>query len=878
MSPRAEQLVRVRARLEGEALDFALSQERRLADLEPAELELWAELATLVAAQRPRERQGFIAAAADGLAALSAASDLRDEVREWSREWTRRSGRLGAAFFRLCRELLPRVSADAFRETVSMARDLDQDADVAMEFMAWASTLETHGGTALLRASRDGALVLCRADRRAARGFLEAMGRAAGSLTAAEVPALAEASARTAERSRHAAKELFRMLPALAAGMPAARIARWIEEGLRLTSREDDLVLYLSYGPSRSHLAVEVLCRTASLGAYRSRIALILEAFLGRPAAVRNMFDVLDPASVPHDVPAFVDGESIYLRPTLSCASLPTFSFYRLVALHAAAHERFTSPDDLSPDDLSPDDRIGHRSDGDDPALSDLDRFLFAVAEDHRVDSALLRTLPGLRGDAEKAVRHTYARYDARYAHAETVPLSPASLRAHAASFRFGVRILETKAQATLVERVLEPLSLPSATRADSKRAADELKATLGDRLMEFLLSDPAEWAAFSGSDAPHPPYYDYLLLGGADTGSKGVPEGRGAADPRLLGATRDASGSPDLGEVVEALGVTAGEWSGTVDKFDLGEDGSPEDGTDWETHSYPEWDAEKGVYRPDWCTVRCRDMRAGDPAFVTDTIARYRGEVHLIRRQFERLSPKRMQRFFRQQDGDELDLNALVDALADREAGAPMSGKVFVRRDKKQRDVAVLFLLDMSDSTDQLVADGQRVVDVEKQGLVLLSEAVDRIGDRCAVMGFASHGRHRVDIFRIKHFQEPFDRAVAGRISGVEPSGYTRLGAALRRAADHLSGVEAGVRLLVLLSDGRPYDLSYGDMRYAMEDTKAALAEIGRAGMKVFCITVDPEGPAYLEHMFGANRYTVIQDVTHLPTRLPRIYRNLTT
>lgn len=871
MSPRAEQLVRVRARLEGEALEFALSEERRLEDLEPPEMELWAELATLVAAQRPRERQGFPAAAADGLGALSAAPDLRDEVREWSRLWTRRSGRLGAAFLRLCREVLPGVSGDAFRETVSMTLDLGQDADVAMEFMAWASVLERQGGTSLLRACRDGALVLRRADRRAARGFLEAMGKAAGSLSAAEVPALAEAGARTAERSRHAAKELFQMLPALAAGMPAARIARWIEEGLRLTSREDDLMLYLSYGPGRSHVAIEVVCRTASLSAYRSRIALILEAFLGRPAAVRNMFDVLDPESVPHDVPAFVDGEAIHLRPTLSCASLPPFPFYRLVALHAAAHEHFTSLDDLIADD-----RLGHLGDGDrdDPSLSDLDRFLFAIAEDHRVDCALLRTLPGLWSDAEKAVRYTYA----RYAGGETVPLSPASLRAHAASFRFGVRILDTTAQATSVERVLEPLSALSATRADSRRAADELKAALGDRLMEFFLSDPAEWAAVSGSDAPHPPYYDYLLMGGADAGAKGAAERRVSGDPQLLGATLEAPGSPGLGEVVEVRDITAGDWSAPVDQFDLGEGEPSEDGTDWETHSYPEWDAEKGVYRPDWCTVRCRDMRTGDPAFVTDTIARYRGEVHLIRRQFERLSPKRIQRFFRQQDGDELDLDALVDALADREAGAPMSDKVFVRRDKKQRDVAVLFLLDMSDSTDQLVGDGQRVVDVEKQGLVLLSEAVDRIGDRSAVMGFASHGRHRVDIFRIKHFQERFDRAVAGRISGVEPSGYTRLGAALRHAADHLSGVEAGVRLLVLLSDGRPYDLSYGDMRYAMEDTRAALAEIRRAGMKVFCVTVDPEGPAYLEHMFGANRYTVIQDVTHLPTRLPRIYKNLTT
>ena len=341
---------------------------------------------------------------------------------------------------------------------------------------------------------------------------------------------------------------------------------------------------------------------------------------------------------------------------------------------------------------------------------------------------------------------------------------------------------------------------------------------------------------------------------------------------------TPDVSANLDLLEKAREHEAAAKEQTAAEGLIGLGEDETPgNDGAEWEIYRYPEWDAEKGDYRADWCTVRCRDIREGDPAFVADTLSRYRGEVHLIRRQFERLRPTRVQRFFKQQEGDELDLDALVDALADREAGAPMTDKVFVRRDKKQRDVAVVFLLDMSDSTDRIVSDGQRIIDVEKQGLVLLLEAVGRIDDRCAVMGFASRGRHRVDVFRIKHFHEQFTSEVAARISGVEPLGYTRLGAALRHAAEHLAGVEAGTRLLVLLSDGRPYDLTYGDMRYAMEDTRVALSEIRRAGMEAFCITVDPEGPAYLEHIFGANRYTVIQDVTHLPTRLPRIYQNLT-
>ncbi|MHB1344111.1 MAG: VWA domain-containing protein, partial [Thermoleophilia bacterium] len=352
----------------------------------------------------------------------------------------------------------------------------------------------------------------------------------------------------------------------------------------------------------------------------------------------------------------------------------------------------------------------------------------------------------------------------------------------------------------------------------------------------------------------------------------------KGTSDSLLPGTPVDVPGSLHPSEIIDGIEIAVRDRQQEADLLILDDEDEDEDGdVPGESFTYHEWDREIGDFRTGWCTVRYRDVLKGDPGFVEDTIARFSGEVLLIRRQFERLRPDRIRRFFRQQDGDELDLDALTEALVDVKAGAPMSDKVFIRRDKKQRDVAVLFLLDMSDSTDQVVAEGQRVIDVEKQGLVLLSEAIGQLDDRYAVMGFTSRGRRHVDLFRIKDFQDDFDEAVAGRIAGVEPFDYTRLGAALRHSSALLAREEAGVRLLVLLSDGRPYDMGYGDMRYAMEDTKMALAEATRTGIKVFCITVDPEGPKYLEDMFGANRYTVIQNVSHLPTKLPRIYRNLT-
>lgn len=840
-------------------------------------------MAEYVGGQRVRDKRSFFGVSADGFVPLAQRPGLRPEVHEWARRFTRRSSRLASSFMALCRDLMPQVPDDDFREIVERATGLDRDIDLASTFMDYAPAVLARKDMAYLRAWYAGAFALAEVDWWASRGFLEAAGKAAHWLSVDDLPVLAEVGGQVAARSRHAVKGFFRALPALVASMTVVQLTQWVEMGLRITSREDDLVLYMSYGSKRSHEAVEILCRTTSFSAFRGRISLILEAFLGRPAVVRSMYDLLDPASVPPDVPSFSDGERLYIRPTLGCAQLAPLALYRLVALHAAAHERFESYGEKELETLLA--RGGLRLVGEGGAgPSDLDRFLFAVAEDFRVDTALLRTLPGLRADAELIIRETYERLAvsapplAEGPAAGGVALSPASLRAHAAAFPLGIRLLADSETAAFVERALEPLAALETGPSDSVRVAADLKDVLGVKLMEAFVGDTAPGADRSGEDVPHPPYYDHLFLGmkiASLVGGHGTPD---PADSLVPGSPVDVPGSLHPSEIIDGLEITVRDRKQEADLLIL-DDEEVDEGGDvlGESFTYHEWDAEIGDFRTGWCTVRYRDILKGDPRFVDDTIARHKGEVLLIRRQFERLRPDRIRRFFRQQEGDELDLDALTEALADMKAGAPMTDKVFIRRDKKQRDVAVLFLLDMSDSTDQVVAEGQRIIDVEKQGLVLLSEALGRLGDQYAVMGFTSRGRRHVDMFRIKDFHDEFDEAVAGRIAGIEPFDYTRLGAALRHAAAHLGTVDAGIRLLVLLSDGRPYDMGYGDMRYAMEDTKMALAEATRSGVKVFCITVDPEGPKYLEDMFGPNRYTVIQNVSHLPTKLPRIYRNLT-
>jgi nitric oxide reductase activation protein len=191
-----------------------------------------------------------------------------------------------------------------------------------------------------------------------------------------------------------------------------------------------------------------------------------------------------------------------------------------------------------------------------------------------------------------------------------------------------------------------------------------------------------------------------------------------------------------------------------------------------------------------------------------------------------------------------------------------------------------VAFLLDMSSSTNEVIAENaKRIIEVEKQALVLISEAVDALGDACAIYGFSGYGRSHVAFYVAKDFQDPWDDRIRARIGRISWKMENRDGAAIRHASQKLKAQPARVRLLILLSDGKPLDCGcdhYYD-RYAQEDTRMALQEARAMGVHPFCITVDPKGQDYLKHMYGQVGYTVIDRVERLPDQLPTIYRRLT-
>jgi nitric oxide reductase activation protein len=328
----------------------------------------------------------------------------------------------------------------------------------------------------------------------------------------------------------------------------------------------------------------------------------------------------------------------------------------------------------------------------------------------------------------------------------------------------------------------------------------------------------------------------------------------------------------------LEAAGRAHGERERLADDANGGE--TPE--IQW--FRYDEWDFRAGDYRPDWCRVGERVGTEGGLAFYDETLRRHHGLVVETRRQFERMRPESFRRLRRLEDGHEIDLDHAIEFRADKRAGAGPQARFYARRNKVRRDVAVVFLLDMSGSTGERIPrpsrDERRIIDLERESAVLVVEALEAIGDAYGIYGFSGDGRENVEIHVVKDLDEPLDDRVRRRIDGIEPVRATRMGAALRHAARKLLDHEARVKILILVSDGRPEDEGYGRERgeneYAVHDTRRALLEARRQRITPFLITVDTAGQDYLRHMCDDLGYELVADVESLPRRLPKLYRHL--
>jgi nitric oxide reductase NorD protein len=528
------------------------------------------------------------------------------------------------------------------------------------------------------------------------------------------------------------------------------------------------------------------------------------------------------------DETAWTDTSTLYLPPrmTLFASRAENFRVYKVSAALLWAQTRFGSFG------LAP---------GDYPA-SPPELALLNLLEALRLAARIEHALPGLYRDLEALARPTLG-----------AEFEPARERLRAPG-------------ATVADSLAELGRLPDSARApdwpflgmlDPARALavrDERIASDKQALRAAL----QRWRDERG-DEGLPPLDGETLA----TGAAALPEDVRRPVESLLQDLGELPGDCLAPAAETAYPARARQQGAGADGADRGEDG--------DALRYDEWDYRRGDYRKDWCVLRERDVQPGDPAFVDAALERFRPQIRQLKRSFEALRGED-KRLRGEPFGEDVDLDALVRGHAELAAGGELGERLFVRRARHERDMVALFMVDMSGSTKGWIND------CERHALVLLCEALEVLGDRYAIYGFSGLTRKRCEVYRVKRFDEPYDRAVRERIAGIQSLDYTRMGAAIRHLSKVLAREPARTRLLLTLSDGKPDDFSDGYRgAYGIEDTRRALFEAKRSGIHPFCITIDREASDYLPHMYGAVNYTVVADVARLPTRLAELYRRLT-
>ncbi|MCP3374510.1 nitric oxide reductase activation protein NorD [Bradyrhizobium cajani] len=288
---------------------------------------------------------------------------------------------------------------------------------------------------------------------------------------------------------------------------------------------------------------------------------------------------------------------------------------------------------------------------------------------------------------------------------------------------------------------------------------------------------------------------------------------------------------------------------------------------------TYPEWDYRSGAYLPDHCRVlAAAASEQGETWAANDAMRRH---IRQVRRRFEVLRP-RHELMRAQADGHDLDLDALVRARCDLRAGSGSGlDRIHVAMRPQGHDLAVTLLVDVSLSTDAWI-DGHRVLDVEKEALLVLAHGLSACGDHHSILTFTSRRRSWVRLETVKAFGEPMSGAVERRIGALRPGYYTRIGAAVRHASAELARQPQRKKLLLVLTDGKPNDVDHYEGRFAVEDTRKSVQEARRLGIAAFGVTVDATAQSYFPTLFGRGGYAIVGNIKRLPAALPAIYRQV--
>ncbi|HHJ35874.1 MAG TPA: VWA domain-containing protein, partial [Gammaproteobacteria bacterium] len=292
----------------------------------------------------------------------------------------------------------------------------------------------------------------------------------------------------------------------------------------------------------------------------------------------------------------------------------------------------------------------------------------------------------------------------------------------------------------------------------------------------------------------------------------------------------------------------------------------------------YAEWDYNTQTFKPDWVSLYESIHPSANAKDIDAILDKHKALAKQLKAILDKLKPQRFVRVRYQEEGSELDLDIAIRSLIDYKCGAQPDPRINMNHQHDGRDIAVMILLDLSASLND-VPDGsdQSILQLSQEAVSLLAWTIEQLGDKYAIAGFHSDTRHNVRYYHLKGYSEQFDDTVKARLAAMDAGFSTRMGGAIRHAAHYLESQKADKKLMLILTDGEPADIDVEDEKYLISDTKKAIDEISSKGMHSYCISLDRKADDYIQDIFGAGGYTIIDHVEKLPEKLPLLFTALT-
>ncbi|GAB6035244.1 VWA domain-containing protein [Galenea microaerophila] len=623
-------------------------------------------------------------------------------------------------------------------------------------------------------------------------------------------------------------------------------LRRWAQWGAKAHARDFQAqVAYFSLESEDSKAVFKQQRKGTLFINHHRSINFYLRAFWGRDFFIRPT------ASDSEDFKPYYEQFAIHLPDALNdLGEVKGVELYRAMAAHLASHLAYTQAA-ISMEQLNPQ-----------------QMFFIELIEDARVEYNAIKQFPGLKNLWLKVIK----------AAQQTKPLDPQST-----AYRLEKLVLalmdpnetfEDDALKEIVERFYQEI--------EDNLQNEKWSWDLGITLYNVLHATQDQWESLSQLKQLRLPYRDDNRIVWASEEWEMLKAGR-SSQPTTV--RKKISLMEMVNEIdSELVDVDHDEvWVLETELYpyeDHGVSYNESEGIEpvSEPYHYDEWDYKAQLYRPNWVTLFEHRAQKGDPELYEKILETHKPIAHRIKQIVDKLRPVGLQRIRRIEDGDELDLNACVEAITALRMGQEPDPRITMKNVIHTREVSVVILLDLSESTNELVPGSEKtILEVTQEAAILVSHAIHGIGDQFAVHGFSSDGRHDVQYTKFKQFEEPFNEDVHARLAGMKGGLSTRMGAAMRHAGSYLDKQSSKQKLLLVITDGEPADIDEKDTQYLKQDAKKAVEELESKGIYSYCLTIDQFADKYVQNIFGQNRYAIVDNVLKLPEKLPTLFANLT-